>query len=537
MGVIIPAVLPKSRRELDETLARLARVPGAPTIQIDVVDGHFASPASWPYSEGREEPEAVPALLESCFDADLMVAEPERVADTWLAAGAARLTLHLETLADPGGTLARLKERHGHDKSLSPCSFELGLAVSIETDLRELEPHLPHIDYVQLMGIATIGRQGEPFDPRTLARVRALRAAHPKLTIQIDGGVTRESAPDLLAAGADRLVVGHAIARAPDPSQAFADFSAIVGHEGHPAQPFGYTGSMALTDTDVETLGEKANEVRQTIIEMLVAAGSGHTAGPLGMADIFAALYFHILRHDPKHPDWPERDRLVLSNGHIVPVRYATMAHAGYFPIEECLTLRKFGSRLQGHPERLRLPGLETTSGPLGEGLAQASGMAYALRMDGKRERVYCVMSDGEQEEGNTWEAAMFAGKYKLANLTAIMDRNNIQIDGMTEDIMPLEPIADKYRAFGWHVLEVSGHDIRAFISAVEEAKAIYEKPTVIIAHTIPGKGVAEIEFDYRWHGVPPGGGPEDVWKKAEQGKAMLKELRSMGGRLPHEYA
>jgi len=209
-------------------------------------------------------------------------------------------------------------------------------------------------------------------------------------------------------------------------------------------------------------------------------------------------------------------------------VRYAAMAHAGYFPIEECLTLRKFGSRLQGHPERTRLAGLETTSGPLGEGLSQAAGMAYALKMDGRKERVYCLMSDGEQEEGNTWEAAMFAGKYHLHNLTAVMDRNNIQIDGMTEDVMPLEPVADKYRAFNWHVLEVNGHDMAAFVAAVEEAKAIYEKPTLIIAHTIPGKGVPEIEFDYHWHGKPP---------TAEEGKRFLKELRTMGGKVPHEYA
>ncbi len=282
---------------------------------------------------------------------------------------------------------------------------------------------------------------------------------------------------------------------------------------------------------------------------MLVAAGSGHTAGPLGMADIFTAFYFHILTHDPKNPEWEERDRLILSNGHICPVRYAALAHAGYFPVEECLSLRKFGSRLQGHPERLRLPGLETTSGPLGEGLSQAAGIAYAFRMDecrdvprptsdvgrstsnmgvSGRRRVYCVMSDGEQEEGNIWEAAMFAGKYKLSNLTAVMDRNNIQIDGMTEDVMPLEPIADKYRAFNWHVLEVDGHNISAFVSAVEEAKAIYEKPTLIIAHTIPGKGVPEIEFDYRWHGKPPSG---------EEGKRFLKEIRTMNGKVSHEYA
>lgn len=298
-----------------------------------------------------------------------------------------------------------------------------------------------------------------------------------------------------------------------------------------------YTEGVKLTDEDVARLEKRAESIRETIIEMLVAAGSGHTAGPLGMADIFTAFYFHILNHDPRRPDWEERDRLILSNGHIVPVRYAAMAHAGYFPVEECLTLRKFGSRLQGHPERLRLPGLETTSGPLGEGLSQAAGIAYAFRMDGgdagrstsaDKRRVYCAMSDGEQEEGNIWEAVMFAGKNKLSNLTAIMDRNNIQIDGMTEEVMPLEPIADKYRAFNWHVLEVNGNDIAAFIGAVEEAKAIYEKPTIIIAHTIPGKGVPEIEFDYHWHGKPP---------TKEEGERFLKEIRTMSGKVKGEYA
>ena len=237
---------------------------------------------------------------------------------------------------------------------------------------------------------------------------------------------------------------------------------------------------------------------------MVAEAKSGHTAGPLGMADIFAALYFHILKHDPKNTDWEERDRLFLSNGHITPVRYAAMAHAGYFPLEECMTLRKFGSRLQGHPERLKLPGVETTSGPLGSGLSQASGYAYAARMDKKKFRVYCAMSDGEQQEGNTWEGVMFAAKYRLTNLTAIMDRNNIQIEGTTEDVMPLEPLREKYEAFNWHVLEVDGHNIEQFVDACEEAAAIQEKPTLILANTIPGKGVKEIENDYKWHGKPP---------------------------------
>ena len=290
---------------------------------------------------------------------------------------------------------------------------------------------------------------------------------------------------------------------------------------------------MALVDEQVAKLEKKAEEIRETVLQMLVAAGSGHTAGPLGMADLFAAFYFHILRHDPQNPDWEERDRLVLSNGHTVPVRYAAMAHAGYFPLDECLTLRKFGSRLQGHPERLKLPGLETTSGPLGEGLSQAAGMAYALKnlqppTSNPQPHIYCVMSDGEQDEGNTWEAAMFAGKYRLSNLTAVIDRNNIQIDGMTEDVMPLESLKAKYEAFNWHVLEVNGHDMRAFIGAIEEAQAIYEKPTVIIAHTIPGKGVPEIEFDYHWHGKPP---------SKEEGKRFLKEIRTLGGKISHDYA
>jgi transketolase len=282
-----------------------------------------------------------------------------------------------------------------------------------------------------------------------------------------------------------------------------------------------------LSDVDILRIEERAAAIRRTIIEMLVAAGSGHTAGPLGMADVFAALYFQILNHDPAHPEWPERDRLILSNGHIVPVRYAAMAHAGYFEVAECLTLRKFGSRLQGHPERLRLPGLETTSGPLGSGLGQAAGIAYGARMDGKKFRVYCAMSDGEHDAGNVWESVMFAGANRLSNLTVIIDRNNIQINGMTEEVMPLEGLRAKYEAFNWHVLEVDGHNIAAIISMVGQAKAIYEKPTVIIAHTIPGKGIKEIEFDYRWHGKPP---------TKEEAQKFLAELRTLKGQITSEH-
>ncbi len=275
---------------------------------------------------------------------------------------------------------------------------------------------------------------------------------------------------------------------------------------------------MEATEARLKEIAIRANDIRQTIIAMLVSAKSGHTAGPLDMADIFAALYFHVLRHNPKDPEWAERDWLILSCGHIAPVRYATMAHAGYFPVEECTTLRQFGSRLQGHPERSALPGLETTSGPLGSGLSQAAGIAYAARMDGKPNRIFCVTSDGEHDEGNIWEGVLFAGKYRLDNLTAIMDRNVIQIDGSTEDVLPLEPVADKYRAFNWHIIEINGHDIRAFIAACDEAAATKGKPTMIIARTISSKGIKSIEGNYHWHGKPP---------SAEEGERFVGELRA----------
>lgn len=283
----------------------------------------------------------------------------------------------------------------------------------------------------------------------------------------------------------------------------------------------------ALHDKKAKLLEEIANRIRETIIETLVEAGSGHSAGPLGMADIFTAFYFHILNHNPKKPNWEGRDRLILSNGHICPVRYVTMAYAGYFPLSELKTLRKLNSRLQGHPHRTSLPGLETTSGPLGSGLGQAVGIALAGRMDNKKYQVYCLMSDGEQDAGNTWEAAMFAGKNKLNNLTALIDRNNIQIDGYTENIMPLEPLKDKYESFGWHVLEIDGHNFEQIVDAVNVAKAVYEKPTLIIAHTIPGKGVSFMEKDYLWHGKPP---------TREEANIALKELRTLGGKIQSEH-
>ena len=282
-----------------------------------------------------------------------------------------------------------------------------------------------------------------------------------------------------------------------------------------------------LDDKKIRFLEMTANQIRQDVIDMLVEAGSGHSAGPLGMADVFTALYFHVLNHDPKNPNWPDRDRLILSNGHICPIQYAILARAGYFDIEELKTLRKLNSRLQGHPHRGALPGIETTSGPLGSGLSQSAGFALAARLDQKKYRIYALLSDGEQDAGNTWEAAMFIGKNKLNNITAIIDRNNIQIDGFTEDIMPLESLKEKYEAFRWHVLEIDGHNIEQIVDACNEARAIFEKPTVIIAHTIPGKGVSFMEQDYLWHGIPP---------DKEQAKKALNELRTLGGKIKSEH-
>ncbi len=285
-----------------------------------------------------------------------------------------------------------------------------------------------------------------------------------------------------------------------------------------------------LNDIKAKHLELKANAVRQSIIKMLLEAGSGHTAGPLGMADIFTALYFHILNHNPKQPDWEERDRVVLSNGHICPVLYATMAHAGYFSIDDLQTLRKFGSKLQGHPHREYLPSLETSSGPLGTGLSQAVGMAIASRIDHGLTGgpfIYALLSDGEHDCGNIWEAAMLAGKEKLRNLIAFVDRNNIQIDGYTEDIMPIEPLADKWRAWNWHVIEIDGHNMQEIVEAVNQAKAVFEKPSVIIAHTIPGKGVPDFERKFEWHGKPP---------NKEEAKVALNALRTLEGKIKSEH-
>lgn len=283
-----------------------------------------------------------------------------------------------------------------------------------------------------------------------------------------------------------------------------------------------------LSDKRIKELEIIANRLRISVVEMVAHAGSGHQGGPLGMADVFAVLYFHALNHDPKRPDWEDRDRLILSNGHTCPIRYAAMAEAGYFPHEELKTLRRLGTRLQGHPERTKLPGSESTSGPLGAGLAQAAGLAYAAKMDRKKWRVFCQTSDGEHESGLHWEAMLFAGKYRLDNLVCIVDRNNIQIDGRTEDIMPLEPLRQKYEAFNWHVIDCDGNSVTAVVAALEATKSLFDKPICVLTHNVPGKGVSYMENSYVWHSQP---------FKPGEAEAAVEELKATEATLQAELA
>lgn len=283
-----------------------------------------------------------------------------------------------------------------------------------------------------------------------------------------------------------------------------------------------------ISPIEVESISRRAYDMRMSVIDMLLAAGSGHTAGPLGMAEVFATLYFHSLKHDPKNPGWVHRDRVILSNGHICPILYAAMAHSGYFPITELKTLRKFGSRLQGHPHKEYLEGIETSSGPLGSGLSQAIGMAIVDRyIKIKPDRYfYTILGDGEMNEGQIWESIMLLNKEKLHKIITIIDRNTIQIDGNTEDVMPLESLSDKLRSFNLNVIEIDGHNVEAISNAIDEAKSVLHKATVIIAHTIPGKGVVEFEGDYHWHGKSP---------NKEEAKEAIKELRTLKGKINYD--
>jgi transketolase len=259
----------------------------------------------------------------------------------------------------------------------------------------------------------------------------------------------------------------------------------------------------------IKRLEEKAREIRRHIIRMTGAAGSGHPGGSLSGADIVTALYFAVMRLDPQNPRWPDRDRFVLSKGHAAPLLYAALAERGFFPVEELLTLRRLGSPLQGHPDMKKLPGVEFSTGSLGQGLSAANGMALAARLDGRDYRVYVLLGDGEIQEGMVWEAAMAAAHYRLDNVTAFLDFNGLQIDGPVSKVMSVEPVAEKWRAFGWDVQVIDGHNMEEILRAVERARAVRGQPQMIVARTVKGKGISFMENMVEWHGVAPK--PEEV--------------------------
>jgi transketolase len=266
----------------------------------------------------------------------------------------------------------------------------------------------------------------------------------------------------------------------------------------------------------MEGLQEKARQIRIHILKMLTAASSGHTGGSLSAADIVTALYFYQMRHRPQDPTWSDRDRFVLSKGHAVPALYAAMAMAGYLPEKELMTLRQIGSRLQGHPDMRTLPGIDFSTGSLGQGLSVANGMALAARLDQREVRIYVLLGDGEIQEGQNWEAAMAASHYKLDNLCAILDFNKLQIDGRVQEVMSIAPVADKWRSFGWEVMEVDGHDFSQLLPALDRCQGVKGRPSLIIAHTIKGKGVSFMENQVKYHGIAPT--PEELQR-------ALKEL------------
>ncbi|MBI3321442.1 MAG: transketolase [Candidatus Omnitrophica bacterium] len=273
---------------------------------------------------------------------------------------------------------------------------------------------------------------------------------------------------------------------------------------------------MRTSTPDLPALRRLAVELRQTILRMIATAGSGHPGGSLSMVELLIGLYWHALRHDPARPDWPERDLFFLSKGHGCPALYAVLASHGYFPNEELMTLRRFPTRLQGHPERWSVPGVEIAAGSLGQGLSMANGVALADRLDGRRRRVFCLMGDGEIQEGQVWEAAMTSHHHQLDAVCAIIDANQLQQNGPVKEIQDIEPLAEKWRAFGWHAIEINGHDLAQVLKAYDEAGTITGKPQVIVARTVKGKGVSFMELNPAWHGVAP---------KPEELERALKEL------------
>jgi transketolase len=508
---VVPAILVKNREELISHIEKVKS--NVKKVHIDIMDDNFVPNRTI----GLESLTNLPSGI--FYEFHWMVKDPEN----WVSKIPGNHThlIHVETIADWNEII---KARNS--------GAEIGLAINPPTPVEKLFPFI-HDRKVKQVLVMTVnpGFSGQKYIEEVESKIRTLRAKFPELEIEVDGGINPATSERASQAGANILAASSSIFMAENIPEAVQNIytSGVQGINKSqrlwleketsaveiprlfiepPKQTLLEPPPVEIGATNLADMAELyllSNNIRQNIVKMLHEAKSGHPAGAMGLADIFAALYFNILGHDPKNPSWEGRDRFILSNGHACPGLYAALAEAGYFPKEELLTLRKLGSRLQGHPHRESLPGIENSSGPLGQGLSIAVGMALVAKREKKSWRVYCVCSDGEHNEGQMWEAALLASKFKLGNLIAIMDRNNIQIDGFTENVLPLEPLDDKYRSFGWNVINIDGHNIQQIISACNEAKTIIDKPTMIIAHTIPGKDISFMEFIAEWHGKSPG--------------------------------
>ncbi|RME30807.1 hypothetical protein D6789_04575 [Candidatus Woesearchaeota archaeon] len=506
--VVIPTVFatkPSEFHKRFELVTQLARQHQA-EVQIDFMDGQFVRHSSPPIS-------SVPALpSELVFEAHLMLREPRHCLPLLKEKGFARVIVHVEAhhdREDVRETVLRARALR-----LSPL-----LALNPTTPLEEVLPFTRLIDGVLFLGVEP-GAEHQHFITSVYEKVEQLRALDEQVWIQVDGGVTPVVAKHLAALGVNAVNSGSYVSASQDPAQRLA----LLEQAMRVPRKRALLQRRKLPLHDIRL---KANTIRQRVVTMLAHAQSGHTAGSLGMADVLATLYFHVLKYDPARPEHPDRDYVFLSNGHICPVWYATLAEAGFFPSDDLFTFRRINASLQGHPHVGATPGVENSGGPLAQGLSQAAGAAKALRIDGKQNRVFCLCSDGEHDEGQAWEAALFAAHHKLDNLICIMDRNNIQIDGFTDHVMNLEPLAAKYRAFNWNVYEVDGHDVAALLRTIGKAMLLSGKPTMIIAKTIPGKGVREFEGKPEWHGKPP---------SEEQAGRALRELERERKRLEGHY-
>lgn len=478
MFEIIPTILTKDKKEFEKKNSLLEDFS---KVQIDIMDGVFVKEKSVSLADIKTD---------KLFEAHLMCKKPLSYLKYLKKFNCFRVIFHLEAVSkkDIAKTIFKIREE----------GFQVGLAINPSTDVLLLKDYSSMVDVVLFMSVNP-GKEGQKFIDVS-SRIKKLREFDKKVLVSVDGGINKQSISKLKGL-INYANVGSFISKSKnkkDTLQKKEDLEKV------------YLKNYF-------ELNKRSKKIRVEMLKALNKSSSGHTGGPLGMVEIFNYLYFNYLKINPKKSLDKKRDYLILSNGHICPVLYTTLAFRGFFKLSELKTLRKLGSKLQGHPHRGALVGIETTSGPLGSGLSQGSGMALALKNDGMKNKVVVLTSDGEHEEGNTWEAVIFAAKYKLDNLIQIIDRNYIQIDGKTEDVMPLGSLASKYKSFGWEVREINGHSYDDLELALKELEKIKGKPKVIVAHTTPGRGVSFMENKYEWHGVTP---------KDDELKRALEELK-----------